>query len=317
MIRDSLKTRRFLPFSTLAVFLLSGCSALNLDIWNDKQGVTQSNYPPFGSVKDFVLPMDVYDLDNVRRAYVQEARFKVLGSCLKKFGFTMPKHDVTPIRYPKNAAYLGWLGEKDVAHYGYLGPKDQDAEEFAALDGLRMFVIPAEQDAAHSGIGASRVNGIKIPKMGCAGEAERALNAGATGLDGTKLVKEYDFKRLHSLMEDAAVTGFKDKRIAEAAVRWSDCMKSKGFSYKEPFEAQSDPLWQAGYSGRGRRTVSTLEIKTAVADEQCRLQVNYSGVRRAAYVDAQNAIIIKNRDLLQRLQNLMETRYANATEILE
>ncbi|MET8049249.1 hypothetical protein ABZU75_16790 [Streptosporangium sp. NPDC005286] len=94
-------------------------------------------------------------------------------------------------------------------------------------------------------------------------------------------------------------------------------MKSKGFSYKEPFEAQSDPRWQAGDSGRGRRTVSTLEIKTAVADEQCRLQVNYSGVRRAAYVDAQNAIIIKNRDLLQRLTNLMETRYANATEILE
>ncbi|MET8049248.1 hypothetical protein ABZU75_16785 [Streptosporangium sp. NPDC005286] len=172
MIRDLSRTWRFLSFLTLTAFLLSGCSAFNLDTWHGKQGMTQSNYPPFDSMEDFTLPMDVYDLDNVRRAYVQEARFKVLGSCLKKFGFTMPKHDVTPIRYPKNAAYLGWLGEKDVAHYGYLGPKNQGAEEFAALDGLRAFVIPAEPDAAHSGHSASRVNGIKVPKMGCAGEAE-------------------------------------------------------------------------------------------------------------------------------------------------
>ncbi|WP_449062024.1 hypothetical protein [Planomonospora algeriensis] len=261
--------------------------------------------------------MDVYDLDNVRRARVQEARFKILGSCLKRFGFTMPEHDTTPVRYSRNAAYLGWLGAKEVARYGYLGPVGQDVEEFAALDGLRMFEIPAEQDAAHTGLGTSKVNGVRVPRGGCAGEAERALNAGALGADGTGPAKENEFKRLYSLMEDAAIEGFKDRRIAEVEVQWSDCMRKKGFSYEKPFDAQGDQRWQLGDTGRGRRTVSELEIKTAVADEQCRLQVNYSGVRRVAYTDVQNRIIAKNRDALQRLKELMEKRYTNAVKILE
>ncbi|WP_153054465.1 hypothetical protein [Planomonospora sphaerica] len=265
---------------------------------------------------DLTLPMDSYDLDNVRRARVQEARFKIIRECLKGFDLVMPEHDTGPIRYPRNAAYLGWLGEKEVHRHGYLGPAGQEAEEFAALDGLRMFDIPVDQDAAHTGLGASKVNGVRVPRGGCAGEAERALNAGAAGPDGSGPAKENDFKRLYSLMEDAATEGFRDERIREADARWSECMEKKGFSYGKPFDAQSDRRWQLGDSGRGRRSVSALEIKTAVADEQCRLQVDYSGVRRAAYTEAQNAIIEKNRGVLRNLKELMEKRYSNAVKIL-
>jgi hypothetical protein len=49
---------------------------------------------------------------------------------------------------------------------------------------------------------------------------------------------------------------------------------------------------------------------------QCRIQANYSGAKRAAYTEAQERIIGVNREKLERLRFLLQTRYENAVDVL-
>lgn len=298
------------PFVIAASFLffIAGCSSHE----------TKAALPEVSSEKDLSLPFDAYDLNPIQRSIVDQADFKVADQCLRKFGLRMPSSkNTSPVEYPKNADYAGWLEPRDVEKYGYQGPPGMRDEAWAAQDGRRAFVIPANIDAAYTGLGKSVVNGTRVPDGGCADEAERALNAGAPAPTGSGPAKPRDHKQMLSLMDSASEVAFKDPRLAEADKRWSTCMQERGFSYSAPYAAENDRRWEKNVDPATRRhPVTSLEIRTAVADEQCRKETNYFGVRLAVYADAQNKIIAANRDKVLRLQKLMNTRYANARKIL-
>ncbi|MBB6546140.1 hypothetical protein [Nonomuraea rubra] len=274
---------------------------------------------------DLRLPLDDYDLDAAGRSTVQTARYALIAECLARFGFDMPEHDTSPARYPANADYLGWLGALDVSVNGYTGTEDQVLRHrLPARDGIRGYPIPAEQDAVH--IGSVRTfKGKQVPPEGCDGEAQRKLNGQAPGPDGKVPARPHIYKDLYVLMDDAAEAAVSsdgsrvDQRIAESTARWSSCMKAKGFGYGRPSDAEHDPRWA------GRREVpdgkhlappTKEELETATADEQCRLQVNYSGARKAAWSEAQRNIIAARTEQLERLRNLQQTRYRNALKVL-
>ncbi|MER6949562.1 hypothetical protein ABT294_36670 [Nonomuraea sp. NPDC000554] len=257
-------------------------------------------------------------MNRMQRSVVDKADFKVADQCLRRFGLRMPSSkNTSPVNYPKNADYAGWLGPRDVEKYGYQGPPGMRDEAWAAQDGRRAFIIPSNIDAAYTGLGKKVVKGIKVPDGGCANEAERALNVGTPSPDGSGAAKPRDHKQMLGLMDSASEVAFKDPRLTEVDERWSMCMRGRGYSYSSPDRAENDPRWEKEIDPETRRhAVTSLEIKTAVADEDCRREINYFGVRLAVYADAQNRIIAANRDKISRLQTLMKIRYANARKIL-
>lgn len=274
---------------------------------------------------DLNLPLDEYDLDANGRSIVQTARYKLISECLSRYGLIMRKHDTSPAEYPANAGYLGWLGALNVSKNGYTGTEEQLLRHVpAARDGIRGYFIPSDQDPVHTGT-VSTFRGKKVPQGGCDGEAQRRLNGNSPGPDGVVPAKPHIYKELYVLMEDAAEAAVSfdgsrmDKRVAVAVEGWASCMKSKGYSYNHPWDAEYDPRWA------GRREVprgqhlarpSKDELETAVADEQCRMKVNYSGARKAAWTDAQLRIIAADPEKVKRLGNLQRSRYENALRVL-
>ncbi|WP_147268092.1 hypothetical protein [Spongiactinospora rosea] len=304
----SLSRERPLAITAFVLLFVAGCSS----------NKTEEVFLKVFSEKDLTLPLDAYDLDPLQRSVVDQADFKIADLCLGKFGLRMPSSKNTkPVKYPKNADYAGWLAPRDVKKYGYQGPPGMRDEAWAAQDGRRAFIIPSNIDAAYTGLGKKVVNGIKVPDGGCADEAERALNTGAPSPAGSSSAKPREHKQMLGLMDSASEVAFKDTRLTEADKRWSACMREQGYSYSAPYAAENDQRWKENVNlETRRRPVTSLEIQTAVADEQCRNETDYFGARLAVYTDAQNRVIAANKDKVSRLQKLMYTRYANARKIL-
>ncbi|GIH62941.1 hypothetical protein [Microbispora siamensis] len=275
-------------------------------------------FPVVSSEKDLVLPLDAYDLDAQGRSVVQTARYKLIARCLARYHFKMKPHDTSPVNYPRNAAYLGWLGARDVSRYGYIGPPEQQAGIAAALDGIRGYQIPPSYEPIFTG-SISEYKGMKVPKNGCDGEAQSILNGNTPGPDNTTPAAPSAYKNLYSFMEDAATAGYADDRVELAEELWSRCMKDAGFQYRRTWEAETDKRWtKRGEVSPGGTPAGPGpdEIRTATADERCRLKVNYSGIRLAAYADSQRAIISRNKPAIERLKTLIRVRYENSLKVL-
>ncbi|MCT9931344.1 hypothetical protein N5079_14065 [Planotetraspora sp. A-T 1434] len=273
--------------------------------------------PAVTSEADLSLPLDAYDLDVTARSVVQTARYKLIKDCLISFGLPFKPHDTRPVTYPRNATYLGWLGAKQVQQYGYSGPPGQKREEAAAVTGIRGYVIPKRQDAVHVGT-IRRYHGKAVPEGGCDGLAQRTLNGNAPGPDGKVPAKPGIYKNLYVFMDNASDLAYRDSRMKSIDERWSRCMHAAGFSYPAPGYAESDSRWSSRGGEEATWTPPTAaELRVARADERCRLQVDYSGARRAIYRDAQQKIIDANRPALDRLRTLLETRYANAVNVMK
>ncbi len=265
---------------------------------------------------DLFLPLDAYDLTSEQRSTVQTARYLLIERCVARFGLKFKPHNTKPIAYPKNASYLGWLGAKKVAEYGYSGPPGQWEEAAAAVSGIRGYDIPRKQDAVHVGT-VKTYRGRAVPSEGCDGWAQRKLNGNAPGPDGKVPAKPHIYKNLYVLMDDAAIAAYNHPQVRAAGSAWSECMRASGFIYPDPPSAESDKRW-AGRGGQDSagQSPGKDEIAVSVADEACRLKVDYSGVRKRAYASAQGKIIAANRLTLDRLSGLLKARYANAVKIL-
>jgi hypothetical protein len=109
----------------------------------------------------------------------------------------------------------------------------------------------------------------------------------------------------------------RDKRVTAANAGWHACMRAAGYQYTMPGDAEADNRWAGrGDTGGPWQPPKTDEVATATADEHCRLQVDYSGARLAAYAEAQQAIIVRHKQEIHRLKTLLHTRYTNALKVM-
>ncbi len=299
-----LSARTFLPL----VVVLAVTGACSTDVPSPEAHRVKSE-------ADLVLPLDAYDLNGIERSIVQSARYRLIERCLSDFGLSFSPHDTKPVAYPKNASYLGWLGAKQVGTYGYSGPRGQAAEAAAAVTGIRGYSIPRSQEAVQVGT-VKRFRGKAVPREGCDGQAQRTLNGNAPGPDGVAPAKPSIYKMLYAYMDDAAELAYQDKRVSAANSEWSTCMRRSGYGYTMPAEAEADKRWAGRGDTEAWRQPTADEIKTALADERCRLQVDYSGARLAAYADAQRTVIARHEQEINRLKTLLRTRYANALKVM-
>ncbi|WP_283137384.1 hypothetical protein [Rhizohabitans arisaemae] len=300
--------------STMVLLAVTACGTTYAHTARQEEAAWPSPHPTPTptSAADLVLPLDAYDLSASERAEVQRAKMKIIDACMRAFNLRLKLPDGRPIAYPKNAGYLGWLGEDQVAKYGYVGPPGQREEAVAAVTGLRGFALPD----SHAGVlmgEISSFNGEAVPAGGCNSVAESQLSRGASV---TGAVRQYEERQLHMFSDDAAQTAFEDPRLGAADRAWSTCMKGSEYHYSNPGEAEGDPRWASNAIDETPKSRGTeVEIATATADEACRRQTNYNGVRLAIYADHQLAIIKKNKAVLLRIKEIHRTRLENSRRI--
>lgn len=265
------------------------------------------------SSNDLTLPLDSYDLDAQERAVVQRARGVLLRTCMTHYGFKVALPAQTPVLYPRNAAFLGWLGAKQVSRYGYSGPPGQLLEEASAANGLRPFPpIAGLQGAVFAGE-VETVGGKRVPPGGCNAAAEKLLSRRAVSTDGSSPAPAFADRKLGSFAADAAERAYADDRLRAADQAWSACMRASGYVYDRPSGAREDPRWAT----RENEPAGATEKKTATADEKCRSATNYIGIRKMLYTDHQQRIIRDEESTLRWIAGLLRARLAMAHEVLD
>lgn len=271
--------------------------------------------PQVRTAADLSLPLDRFDLSSDEQSIVQEARFKLLKACMRTFDAQLAPPEVSPVRVPRNAAYLQWLGHYEVAKYGYAGPPGLAEEIDAAQDGRRGFAVSRASMQVLKGQ-VKEAAGRDVPAGGCDGRVAGLLDSSGGDLVGSALPAGGE-QRLYEWADEAAEAG-NDPRLHEAEAVWSACMKDAGFDYATPIKAQLDPRWAVTVNNDDnpppRGTAD--EIRTAVADEKCRISTNYYGARKAIYTEYQEKLIAEHRTELDAIRSRNSVRLENAQKYL-
>ncbi|MFC3979045.1 hypothetical protein [Streptosporangium jomthongense] len=301
-------------FTAVAVTLVAnGCGTVRAPEQPPaQQAVVPVAVSTVTSERDLELPLDSYGLGAEERAVVQRARGTLLVACMAQYGLKVTLPTQTPVLYPRNAAFLGWLGAKQVSRYGYSGPPGQLLEEASASSGLRPFPpVEGLQGAVFSG-DVETAGGKRVPLGGCNAAVERLLNRGEASLDGRSPVAPFADRQLESFAADAAEQAYADVRLREADKAWSSCMRVAGYAYGRPADARLDRRWAT----RESEPAGTAEKRVATADERCQASTNYVGVRKALYTDYQQRVVRSNETTLRWISGLLRARLATAREIL-
>lgn len=168
--------------------------------------------------------------------------------------------------------------------------------------------VGGAQKAAYTGTGDPDLAGRSIPQGGCATEAQRRLTQGAPSVDGAVAI---------DIANASGERALADSRVVAVTTAWSDCMNGKGYRYPSPYEARDDPRWNPeGDDHAVRSTSGEAEIRTAVADLECRRQVNYLGVRLAVISAYQAREITARESLFAQLKIWHDQRMKNADLVL-
>jgi hypothetical protein len=148
-------------------------------------------------------------------------------------------------------------------------------------------------------------------KAGCQGAAEIEVRG-----DQNAIYESAEFvafgEAVTQLEEDVAA----DPRLKEADAAWSECMADAGFSgYATPQEAMDDmmersnALWQdagdEGPSAEQQSAAQELERSTAVADYDCKQEVEYDERQSRVREELENAFIEEHRAELERIRDLV------------
>ncbi|MGW1071603.1 hypothetical protein [Streptomyces sp. NPDC002537] len=268
-----------------------------------------------GNVPDLSLPIMSYRLSGNELAQVGQAKNSLVQQCMKELGFSDFKPaaaqlsgsgsddllELDDLRYGTyNAGQAAKTGYKpDFVASGrnkFANPPaepERTDEEWLALTGT-----PKERSDGRQGLSAKPKlrSGLTVPEGGCLGES-------ATKLTGGQQVIPNIVQRLNGESYRASM---KDPRVKQAFGKWSECMKTKGYSYSDPMQANDDPRFASNVS-------SAEEIKTATADVACKTSVNLVGIWHSAEVDIQKQLIQKNSDALAQVKKSKESLLASAT----
>ncbi|MFI8948792.1 hypothetical protein ACIGO6_20030 [Streptomyces sp. NPDC053750] len=214
----------------------------------------------------------------------------MIERCARRFGLTYEPVSASPPVGPRSVMDRRYgltdakLARADGYHLGDRDPRTQEAEEFEVPKGKMLTVLTGKPGDS----GGDTVNGAKVPAGGCAGEAGRELSKDDT-LGSSDVAQDLNGKSFSATKEDP--------RVLAVFTSWSRCMKDKGFSYPDPLAVMNDSRFQGQKS-------TPLEIRTAVADVDCKGRVNLVGVWFAVEVDYQKSLIAKEqKDLSPVLQD--------------
>jgi len=311
----------------LLLVLLSG---LALTACGQQTGPPASPARPTSSDDPGFQPLDAYDMSEGDVDTVGRAQWTRAKECMVRLGFAGLRNlDIDPVPgWPQRPAEPGVFASiafsSDELRYGVQDPGQ------AARHGYRYAQAEYERDHPSKkwnlsehlaltgqfiGDDPKSVHGHRIPERGCLGEADRAIY-GTNPQDRTDPVLSLEGSSLR--------TGMRDPVWKKADKAWSACMRTAGYRYATPDDAESgrdrldDQLEeQARNPDYDPDQPSALEKKTATADARCKQRTGYVRTVHAVDIRIQNQLIAKNRAKLDEQLRLNREAVGKAQDILE
>lgn len=313
---------------TAGLLAITGCSngerangaapAASQEIIADTEASASSEAPEVtpaaAETKIRTLPVEDYLPSSAEYVKITKARVRLDEQCMRGFGFTGFEALSVPQQDPRDSFTADRYGIEDAAQaaqFGYhpapaLKAFAQGAPEpdLSADEELVMTGLPAGQsDTADLKAAAAprSFKGKTVPEGGCIGQSTRQLTGGSDELypDLPQDINGQSYRKAKEA-----------PRVREAFAAWSQCMKSKGFTYSDPMQANDDPK----FSNSG--TATGAEIATATSDVACKNSSRLVDIWFQAEVDIQKSLIEGHRTELTPMKNTKQNALAKASAVL-
>ncbi|WP_329385930.1 hypothetical protein OG625_26465 [Streptomyces sp. NBC_01351] len=222
------------------------------------------------------LPTDAYMVTTAQIKQVTQAQDAVTAECMRGFGLTarptltLGLDDAPKERLTRSMLY-GYFDVEKAKTHGYDRGSGM-ADQGAAGNGAGGTPPTAAEEIAMSGNDPTTqqpvptLDGKPVPPGGCGQKGRDTLKADQLIISDA------------ALPDGGPKIPAGDPRIVEAYAKWSECMKGKGFEYKDPIAAVTDPKWAASAQAGSTGPAGPDEIATATADVECKIANNTVGV---------------------------------------
>ncbi|MEV6051518.1 hypothetical protein [Streptomyces sp. NPDC052107] len=257
--------------------------------------VKVSSDPDLYNGTRFRMPLDDYFFDQDQMGDLEIAVDKLAGACMNRLGRKWPAKPEKSANIPWNSRRYGVTDLNSARRYGYKAPlpAGMSAKQATELDkkaNHRLDHVSRRTIAIYTGEDSAKITGVEVPAGGCRGEAYRKL-----GLPGPDLPFQTRVTVLQKrIWDDALKTG----PVLYAQNKWRDCMKAKGYPYKNPVEALEDPKWSAPGTkssvAASSYTAAPQETATAVDDVECKKKSLYAETWHTVEVALQKRAIRQN-----------------------
>lgn len=276
---------------------------------------THTQVPRLTNANSREMPLDEYLLNPAQTDSVFSAYSTSVASCMREYGFTyrMSSSSYSGIGAdaPKTRVD-GRFGFQSMTHakkWGYHPdggfPESRQQSTGSQPDAEKWFALTGTRDLSEdSGPGGTARDGRRVRDHGCVGDALLEITGARDGVIGdAEAATDLKFKTL--------VEGQEDIRTLEVFELWSRCMKEYKYSYRSPLEALGDARWAKSKQPTG------TEIRTAVADQECRSRHNVVGVWFAVDFERQELAVKANQGKLLEVKKQLTHQVRAAERILK
>jgi hypothetical protein len=311
-MKSSTRPRLLLVVTAALGLLVTGCGGKEPAASGPDGALTVTsppavaNTPKLDLLDGKVFPIEAYKLTPAEQRQLNDAQTILANRCLARFGFTQTLAAPPPLdaHDPALSRRYGVTDPATAAQYGYHAPADPSGPASRppaqALDQDYSAVLYGSS----SGRKAEH-NGAAVPDGGCMGEARRKLDSDAyEQLSNGGLAVQIERSAGQQAQSDARVAG----KFAE----WSACMKGKGFDYRDPFQPLDGDTLKTSLA---QPAPTEQEIRTAVADVECKRQVNLVGVWYAVESAYEQKLIEKNQERLDQTKQAIDAMLKAASGV--
>ncbi|WP_051837204.1 hypothetical protein [Streptomyces sp. NRRL F-2580] len=277
-----------------------------------------------GSAQVRTLPIEQYLPTPAEFAKLSQAGGQLQQKCMQGLGFAAfqapeqapadPRETFTDLRYgtvdaaqaarsgykPEFAASARTAKAGGASAAAADGPAPSGAVEPVLSDAEWLAMTGTTKDVGDNAkakqAAPSQVQGKDVPPGGCIAESARTLTGGSEKLyaDLAQDINGQSFKE-----------SLKDPRVTKAFASWSACMKGKGYSYKDPMQANDDPKFAVP-------TVSAEEIAVASADVACKNKTKLVDVWHSAEAQIQQRMIDAKATEMGTIKKAKQTALSKA-----
>lgn len=220
------------------------------------------------------LPLDPYMMSPAQVATIEAAERKAEQNCILRYfpGISLGTYGRAVLE-SSSSEPITYLAPAQAARYGYHDPVIQN--EIAAVDSNSSYEVMAVD------LGSVKVmNNMAVPSGGCLSVGVHAIIHGIKSSLIPKGNSDPSTVTGAANRIDREITQ-NDQRVLAVNKKWSSCMTESGHAYSDPLAAEYNGAWAFANlpTPKSRRPpITAVEIKTAVADVDCRSKVNLYGV---------------------------------------
>ncbi|MFT3876556.1 MAG: hypothetical protein QM708_09065 [Propioniciclava sp.] len=225
----------------------------------------------------------------------------LVNACMKKAGFDYRRKTTTSVAVAHTEASLGFLGytslEEGPGGSGD-GPEPHDGPPLSRAGLEALNGREERQDIVIDGVVVSSVQ-----TDGCQAEAFITLSGGIDSYKADRVL----VARIHNGLARAGNEAANSAEVRDAAAKWSQCMRGKGFAYDVPTDVVN-----ARTPG-----VTLRSWKDAIADLDCKNETGYVATAEAAVATAERRYASANPGLVTEWKELMDARYQRVRDVLD